>query len=82
VPREPRIVAGGLLMAVQYMAILFALSLAPLTAVAPLRESAIVLASGWGAIRLAEASGRREAAARIAAASLIVVGAVLLALDR
>lgn len=82
VPREPRIVAGGLLMAVQYMAILFALSIAPLTVVAPLRESAIVLASGWGAIRLAEAAGRREAAARIAAAALIVVGAVLLSVDR
>ena len=81
IPREPRIVAVGLIMLVQYMAILIALSIAPLTAVAPLRESAIVLASGWGAIRLAEASGRREAAARIGAASLIVVGAVLLGLE-
>jgi drug/metabolite transporter (DMT)-like permease len=81
IPREPRIVVGGLIMLVQYMAILVALSIAPLTAVAPLRESAIVLASGWGAIRLAEAAGRRDAAARIAAASLIVVGAVLLGLD-
>jgi drug/metabolite transporter (DMT)-like permease len=81
IPREPRIVAGGLIMVIQYMAILFALSLAPLTAVAPLRESAIVLASGWGAIKLAEASGRRQAAERIAAASLIVVGAVLLSVD-
>jgi drug/metabolite transporter (DMT)-like permease len=81
IPREPRIVAGGLIMLTQYMLILVALSIAPLTAVAPLRESAIVLASGWGAIRLAEAAGRREAAARIAAASLIVVGAVLLGLD-
>jgi drug/metabolite transporter (DMT)-like permease len=81
VPREPRIVAVGLIMLIQYLAILVALSIAPLTAVAPLRESAIVLASGWGAIRLAEAAGRREAAVRIAAASLIVVGAVLLGID-
>jgi drug/metabolite transporter (DMT)-like permease len=81
VPREPRIVAVGVIMLVQYMAILVALSIAPLTAVAPLRESAIVLASGWGAIRLAEAAGRREAAARIAAASVIVIGAILLGLD-
>jgi drug/metabolite transporter (DMT)-like permease len=81
IPREPRIIAVGVIMLVQYMAILIALSIAPLTAVAPLRESAIVLASGWGAIRLAEAAGRREAAARIAAASLIVVGAILLGLD-
>jgi multidrug transporter EmrE-like cation transporter len=81
IPREPRIIAGGLIMLTQYMAILVALSIAPLTAVAPLRESAIVLASGWGAIRLAEAAGRREAAERIAAALLIVVGAILLGLD-
>jgi hypothetical protein len=81
IPREPRIVAGGLIMLTQYMAILVALSIAPLTAVAPLRESAILLASGWGAIRLAEAAGRREAATRIAAALLIVVGAVLIGLD-
>lgn len=81
IPREPRIVVGGLIMLAQYMAILVALSIAPLTAVAPLRESAVVLASGWGAIRLAEAAGRREAAARIAAASLIVIGAVFLGLD-
>ena len=81
IPREPRIVAGGLIMLVQYMAIRVALSIAPLTAVAPLRESAVVLASGWGAIRLAEAAGRREAATRIAAASLIVLGAVFLGLD-
>ena len=75
-----RAAVGGVLTVAAYMCILFAFSLAPLTAVAPLRESAIVLASGWGALRLGEASGRREAAVRIGAAALIVAGAVLLSL--
>ena len=76
----PRAAVGGVLTVAAYLCILFAFSLAPLTAVAPLRESAIVLASGWGALRLGEATGRREAAVRIAAATLIVAGAVLLSL--
>jgi drug/metabolite transporter (DMT)-like permease len=84
-PNRPRVSilragVGGVLTVAAYMCILFAFSLAPLTAVAPLRESAIVLASGWGALRLGEASGRREAAIRISAAALIVAGAVLLSL--
>jgi len=77
-----RATIGGVLTIAAYMCILFAFSIAPLTAVAPLRESAIVLASGWGALRLGEAAGRREAARRIAAAALIVAGAVLLSLER
>jgi uncharacterized membrane protein len=70
---------GGWLSLAAYVAILFALSVSPLTAVAPLRESSIVLASAWGAIRLGEAPDRGEAARRIAASGLIVLGAVLLA---
>jgi drug/metabolite transporter (DMT)-like permease len=86
-PDRPRVnlrraAYGGVLTVAAYMCILFAFSIAPLTAVAPLRESAIVLASGWGALRLGEAAGRREAARRIAAAALIVAGAVLLSLQR
>jgi drug/metabolite transporter (DMT)-like permease len=77
-----RAAVGGVLTVTAYMCILFAFSIAPLTAVAPLRESAIVLASGWGALRLGEAAGRREAARRIAAAALIVAGALLLSLER
>ena len=81
----PRSVArasvGGLLTVGAYLCILFAFTLAPLTAVAPLRESAIVLASGWGALRLKEAEGRREAVRRIGAAALIVAGAILLGLE-
>jgi uncharacterized membrane protein len=72
---------GGLMTVGAYLCILVAFTLAPLTAVAPLRESAIVLASGWGALRLGEAEGRREALARIAAAALIVIGAILLGVE-
>jgi drug/metabolite transporter (DMT)-like permease len=77
-----RAVLGGLLTLAAYLLVLVAFRLAPLTAVAPLRESAIVLASGWGAIRLGEASGRRAIAARLGAAVVIAIGAGLLALDR
>jgi hypothetical protein len=48
--------------------------------VAPLRESAIVLVSGWGSFRLGEAATRRVALARLAAATVIVAGAFLVAL--
>ena len=70
---------GGLLSLVAYVMILFALSVSPLSAVAPLRESSIVLASAWGAIRLAEAADRGDVFRRVAASALIVLGAVLLA---
>jgi len=53
---------------------------APLAAVAPLRESAIVLAAAWGAIRLGEASSPRETALQIGAAVLVVLGALFLAI--
>ena len=72
---------GGLITLAAYLLILVAFTVAPLTAVAPLRESAIVLASGWGAIRLREASDRPEVLRRIGSAALVVVGAVLLAID-
>ena len=72
---------GGMITLVAYLFILTAFTVAPLTAVAPLRESAIVLASGWGAIRLREADDRADAVRRIAAAGLVVLGALLLAFD-
>jgi uncharacterized membrane protein len=75
-----RAAVGGLITLAAYLLILFAYSVAPLTAVAPLRESAIVLASGWGALRMREATGGRDATRRIGAAGLVLVGAVLLAL--
>lgn len=73
---------AGVLSLTAYLLILFAYSMAPLAAVAPLRESGIVIAAAWGAIRLGESAGRREAVARIAAAALVVIGAVLLATSR
>ena len=53
----------------------------PLATVAPLRESGIVLAAAWGAMRLGETSGGREAGTRIIAAAFVVLGAVLLAVS-
>lgn len=75
-------VVGGLMALATYFLILVAYRLAPLTAVVPLRESAVVLASAWGAMRMREATGRADLAARLGASVLIVAGAVLLALSR
>jgi drug/metabolite transporter (DMT)-like permease len=72
---------GGLITLGAYLLILVAFTVAPLTAVAPLRESAIVLASGWGAFRLREAADRGDALRRIGSAGLVLIGALLLAID-
>ena len=76
-----RAAIGGLITLGAYMLILAAFAVAPLSAVAPLRESAIVLASGWGAIRMREAGDRDEVIRRLGSAALVVVGAILLAFD-
>ena len=65
-----------------YLLVLFAYAIAPLATVAPLRESGIVLAAAWGAIRLKESAGGRDAATTVAAAGLVVLGAILLAAAR
>jgi uncharacterized membrane protein len=75
-----RAVAGGLMTLVTYFLILTALRIAPLSAVSPLRESAVVLASGWGALGMRETASRRLALERIGASALVLVGAVLLGL--
>ncbi len=72
---------AGVLSLGAYLLVLFAYSLAPLAAVAPLRESGIVIAAAWGALRLGETAGGRQAGMRIAPAALVVVGAVLLAIS-
>jgi drug/metabolite transporter (DMT)-like permease len=77
-----RSAAAGLLAVMTYVLILAAFSIAPLSVVAPLRESAIVLGSAWGALRMGEARGGRDATRRLIAAGLIVVGVVLVALER
>jgi len=73
---------AGVLSLGAYLLVLFAYAIAPLATVAPLRESGIVLAAAWGAIRLREAVGRRDAGTQIGAAALVVVGAILLAVAR
>ena len=70
---------GGWLTLIAYVLILFALSVAPLSGVAPLRESATVVAAAWGSWRLGEAVSRGEGVRRVAASLLIVAGALLLA---
>lgn len=77
-----RAAVGGLVTVAAYLLVLFAFAHAPLSAVAPVRESAIVLVSGWGSFRLGEAATRRMALTRLAAAAVIVLGAILLALGR
>jgi drug/metabolite transporter (DMT)-like permease len=68
--------AVGILMTAAYFLILFALSVAPLAIIAPLRESAVVLVTAWGIWRLGE---RRGAWIRFAGAMAIVAGIALLA---
>ena len=72
---------GGLITVAAYLFVLVAYRYAPLTAVAPLRESAIVIISGWGSFRLKEARGRRDATIRMGVAVIVVIGAVLLATE-
>jgi len=78
----PRAVVGGLLTFSAYGLVLVALSRAPLAIVAPLRESAVVLASASGVVRLGEAADRREVAFRLSGSVLVLVGAAALAIAR
>jgi drug/metabolite transporter (DMT)-like permease len=75
-----RAAIGGWLTLGAYLLILWALSVAPLSGVAPLRESAAVFAAAWGSFRLGEAVDRGDAIRRIGASFLILGGALLLAL--
>lgn len=75
-----RAVAAGALSYAAYGLVLLALSVAPLTAVAPLRESAVVVASGWGALRMREAGSRADVLVRLGASLAVVAGAAALAL--
>jgi len=70
---------GGWLTLGAYLLILWALSLAPLSGVAPLRESATVFAAAWGSVKLREAADRGDTLRRVGASLLIVGGAILLA---
>jgi drug/metabolite transporter (DMT)-like permease len=66
----------GLFMWVGYLLVLFALSLAPLSVVAPVRETAVVAVAVWGVWRLRE---RRAAALKLSGAVATLVGVALLA---
>jgi uncharacterized membrane protein len=70
---------GGWLTLGAYLLILWAFTVAPLSGVAPLRESASVFAAAWGSVRLGEAVSRGDTVRRVGASALIVAGAVLLA---
>jgi uncharacterized membrane protein len=78
----PRSVTAGVLTFAAYAFVLAALSRAPLAIVAPLRESAVLLASAWGVIRLREAAGRHEISLRFAGSVLVLAGAATLAVAR
>jgi uncharacterized membrane protein len=75
-----RAAVGGWLTLGAYLCILGALSVAPLSGVAPLRESATVFAAAWGSVRMGEAADRTEVGRRVGASALIVGGALLLAI--
>jgi drug/metabolite transporter (DMT)-like permease len=66
----------GVAMLGAWLLILQALSLAPLAAVGPLREGAIVLTAGWGVLRLRE---RARAGLRLTGAAAITLGVMLVA---
>jgi drug/metabolite transporter (DMT)-like permease len=68
----------GLLSPFAYMLVLGALKIAPVSVVAPAREVSIVLGAALGAWLLGEPAGAR----RVTAATIVVLGIVLLALSR
>src|SRR5439155_21897435 len=67
----------GVLMTSTYVLILYALSIAPLAVIAPLRETSIVLVALWGVLRLGERDG---AGLKLVGAVATVVGAALVAI--
>lgn len=76
----PSLATTGALIIGGHLLVMAALAVAPLSVVVPLRESAILLVSGWGLLRAREASGAAEIALRAIGAVAIVCGAVLVAL--
>jgi drug/metabolite transporter (DMT)-like permease len=66
----------GLFMWVAYLLVLVALSIAPLSVVAPVRETAVVAVAVWGVWRLHE---RQAAAFKVSGAAATLVGVALLA---
>jgi len=75
-PRWDRAALMGGFMWAGYFLVLWALSLAPLAVIAPVRETAIVAVAVWGVWRLGE---RGRAAAKLSGAVATLAGVVLLA---
>jgi uncharacterized membrane protein len=48
--------------------------------VGPLRESSVLLTAAWGIVRLREAVTKREIGFRLVGASLVLLGALMLAI--
>jgi len=72
-----RAIVAGLLILGAYFLVLYAYSVAPLSLVSPLRESAVVLATAWGILGLGEREGATQ---RLGGAALIARGGVLVAI--
>jgi uncharacterized membrane protein len=70
----------GTLIIFGHLLVMGAFAVAPLSIVVPLRESAILLVSGWGLFRLRDASDRRAVVFRAVGALAILFGAILIAL--
>jgi drug/metabolite transporter (DMT)-like permease len=75
-PRWDQAVLMGAFMWAGYFLVLWALSLAPLAVIAPVRETAIVAVAVWGVWRLGE---RGRAAVKLSGAVVTLAGVVLLA---
>ena len=75
-----RAIVAGMLTLAAYLLVLFALSRAEVSIVGPLRESAVLITSAYGVLRLREAVTRREVGLRLSGSSLVLLGAAVLAI--
>ncbi len=73
-------VIAGMLTLAAYSLILFALSRTEVAIVGPLRESAVLITSTYGIVKLREAVTRREITLRLSGSVLVLLGAATLAI--
>jgi drug/metabolite transporter (DMT)-like permease len=71
---------AGMLTLAAYSLILFALSRTEVAIVGPLRESAVLLTSTYGIVKLREAVTRREVTLRLTGSVMVLLGAATLAI--
>jgi hypothetical protein len=76
----PNLALTGSLIIGGHLLVMAAFAVAPLSVVVPLRESAILLVSGWGLLRAREANSPAQMLLRVTGAFAIVSGAALIAL--